>query len=168
MKTSSIYPYTARYDNGYMLHFVFGPLNLFRFFKDTTYGSMDNANEAANEALIAFNDEYKVNTEDTAFYVRQVIRSVGLPGLFMLVKGTSIVGFGVKNGNTSMVRFTFGYYNPEECWERVVKLRSMYDPTIDLNTPIPDAIRSKISFSKDKDVESLQLNSITALFQRRG
>ena len=53
-----------------MMHFVFGPLNIFRFFKDTTYGSMDNVNEAANKVLLALNDEYKVNTEDTGFYIR--------------------------------------------------------------------------------------------------
>jgi hypothetical protein len=167
MAISAVYEYTYKNDQGWMMRYTGGMINIFRFFKDTTFGSMELAKKAAELSLNEFSNELGIE-EDGEFYVRQVTRSTGITGLVMLVKGTSIVGFGVKNGNTSVVRYTFNDYTPTECWKKVVALRSMYDATIDPKTEMPEAIRAKINFNETTDTNQTDQSSILGLLMSNG
>ena len=162
MALSLVYEYTCKNNNGYMMRFTNGVVNIFRFFKDTTYGSMEMAKEAAEIALNEFNSELG-DSDTSEFYVRQVTRGTGITGLVMLVKGTVVVGFGVKNGNSSVIRFNFNDHTPDECWKKVTTLRSMYDPDFDHNTEMPEAIRSKIHYTEKCDPGQINKSSILGL-----
>jgi hypothetical protein len=142
MLTSSVYEYNNERDSGYMMRFINSENKIFRFFSKAEYG--DNAHDVAEITLAEFIKEFEpiskpiVKEVKPSKQTQQKMLVTKYKGIYTIEKNNKLIGFAVKNGRTNRISFFFSIYSPEECWRKVLELRSMYDETCDITQPMPE------------------------------